>query len=436
MYSLVFLEPGHFHAALTLRAANRRVAREVHVYARPGAELDAFTGMVASFNARAEEPTGWEVRVHASSDPEDALIGERAAGDIVIVAGRNQPKLGTIARLHRAGFHVLADKPWLTDPAALPVLEEITSGAPLAMDIMTTRHEVSARLAARLVATPEVFGEFVAAADGEAPAIEIEATHHLLKMVSGKPLRRPAWYYDTRVQGSGLVDLQSHMTDQAQWLVGDGAFDFARDFRLEAAVPGDTLVSREVFRESTGLDDFPDALRDRFTRDGALALNCNGELRYRLRGVAVCQRAMWLEREPPEGGDIHRAAFRGARATIHLQRGRETGFRPELHVVPEALQTGGGDPEPDYEFGMRLQSVLDRWQEEFPGLACRPSPAGFELVIPRALATSHESHFSMVLDRFLDHLDGGSWPADLAARIRARYTLLARACELAAGRRE
>jgi hypothetical protein len=36
-----------------------------------------------------------------------------------------------------------------------------------------------------------------------------------------------------------------------------------------------------------------------------------------------------------------------------------------------------------------------------------------------------------VLDAFLDHLGQGAWPEALRARIRLRYTLLARARELA-----
>ena len=36
MHTLLFLEPGHFHAALTLRVPQARAADEVFVYAREG----------------------------------------------------------------------------------------------------------------------------------------------------------------------------------------------------------------------------------------------------------------------------------------------------------------------------------------------------------------------------------------------------------------
>ena len=417
MHRLLFLEPGHFHAALTLRARNPRVDPAIHLYARPGPERDAFIALVRSFNARGADPTDWELHAHDSVPPERALVEERR-GNVVVLAGRNQPKLGTIARLHAAGLHVLADKPWLTDPAALAALAQVTAGWPLAMDIMTYRHDTTSRLAHRLVGSPELFGEIDRSS--RAPAIDLHSVHHLLKMVNGAPLTRPSWYYDVTVQGNGLVDIQSHMTDQAQWLVGDGSgFDLRRDCTLEGAHLWDTPVPLELFRASTGLDGFPATLAGR-VEDGVLALACNGEIRYRLRGVPVRQRAEWGQREPDGGGDAYRATVRGTQAAIVAMRGPETGFRPELHISPHR-------PGPAFE--ARLDEALATWARDFPGLSRRTSGHGHEIVIPDGLLTPHEAHFPMVLDSFLDVLDANEWPFALAARIRARYTLLARAHE-------
>jgi len=417
MYTLLFLEPGHFHAALTLRVRNPRVDPTIHLYAGPGLERDSFIALVHSFNARDEQPTNWSIRVHEPSDPERALIEERR-GDVVVLAGQNQPKLGTIARLHAAGLHVLADKPWLTDSAALPSLEQVTAGWPLAMDIMTARHDAVARLAQMVVADKELFG----ALDGgtDEPAIDIHSVHHLLKEVNGALLRRPSWYYDTRIQGDGIVDIQSHMVDQAQWLLGDGpGFVFERDYKLEDARRWNTRVPRELFLASTGVEEFPAELAP-YVDDGVLHLACNSEIRYRLRGVAVRQRAEWGQREPHGGGDAHWMTVRGKHATVVARRGPATGFRSELHVVPRGPAPG---------FGTRLSERLAAWGAERPGLSQRLSALGREIVIPAALHTPHEAHFPMVLDDFLDLLDSGDWPAVLAARIRSRYVLLARAQE-------
>ena len=417
MHTLLFLEPGHFHAALTLRVANPRIDPAIHLYARPGQERDAFVALVRSFNARDDQPTDWKVRIHESADPERALVEERR-GSIVILAGRTQPKLGAIARLHVAGLHVLADKPWLTDGAALPDLEQVTAGWPLAMDIMTSRHETVARLTQRIAADPELFGELHGRADE--PAIDIQSKHHLLKMVNGALLRRPSWYYDTRIQGDGLVDIQSHMVDQAQWFLDDGAgFEFERDFELDDARRWETPVPLDLFRASTGLDEFPVSLEPQVSA-GVLGLACNGEIQYRLRGVPVRQRAEWGQREPDGGGDVHRTTVRGEHAVLTARNGPETDFRGELHVAPR---------DPGAGFEARLSERLAAWEATMPGLAHHPSPLGLEIVIPGALHTPHEAHFAMVLDDFLDLLDAGAWPAALAARIRARYTVLARARE-------
>lgn len=417
MHTILFLEPGHFHAALTLRTANPRIDPTIHLYARPGPDRDAFMALVRSFNARDDQPTGWNVRTHEAADPERALIEERR-GDIVVLAGRNQPKLGTIARLHAAGLHVLADKPWLTEGTALPDLEQATAGWPLAMDIMTFRHEAIARLTQKIATDPQLVGALEGHADE--PAIDIQSVHHLLKVVNGAPLRRPSWYYDTRIQGDGLVDIQSHMVDQAQWILGDGpGFLFERDYEFDDARRWSTPVPRGLFHASTGLDEFPEALEPRVD-GGVLHLACNGEIRYRLRGVTVRQRAEWGQREPDGGGDAHRTTVRGERAAIIARRGPETGFRGELHVTPR-------EPEPGFE--TRLSERLAAWEAGMPGLTHRPSALGHEVVVPAALHTPHEAHFAMVLNDFLDLLDAGEWPALLAARIRARYTVLARARE-------
>jgi hypothetical protein len=56
------------------------------------------------------------------------------------------------------------------------------------------------------------------------------------------------------------------------------------------------------------------------------------------------------------------------------------------------------------------------------------------LRLPQALDLGHEYQFALVLNAFLDHLDRGTWPQALPARIRMRYTLLAQAQDL--GRRQ
>jgi len=272
MHSLLFLDPGHFHAALTLRVRQARAADEVFVYAHEGAELRDFLALVERFNRRASNPTRWRPIVTTADDPLGRLVDERR-GDVVVLAGRNGGKARTIRRLHESGFHVLADKPWLVEPADLEHVRASLEGWPLAAEIMTGRHDVAAGLVKRLVGAPALFGAF----RDVGLAIEQESVHHLEKLVDGAPLRRPWWFFDVRVQGSGPVDIPTHVVDQAQWLVdGDAAAP-----ALLSARAWSTRVPAEAFRRITGEAGFPRELEP-FVDGDTLSYRCNAELVYQI----------------------------------------------------------------------------------------------------------------------------------------------------------
>ncbi len=150
MHTLAFLDPGHFHAALTVRERHPRVRDEIFVYAPAGPELDDFLALIDAFNRRAERPTAWRPVVHAGGGSLERLLAERP-GDVVILAGRNDRKMALMRRLHDAGLHVLADKPWLAGPEGLDDLRHTLAGGPLAIEIMTGRHEITSILVRKLV---------------------------------------------------------------------------------------------------------------------------------------------------------------------------------------------------------------------------------------------------------------------------------------------
>src|SRR5262249_42289285 len=113
MHALVFVDPGHFHAALTLRERHPLVHEQITVYASEaggGREPTEFLTLIEAFNRRPERPTAWKTVVRASDDPLAQAVKEQA-GDVAILAGRNDRKMGVARRLHDAGIHVLADKP-------------------------------------------------------------------------------------------------------------------------------------------------------------------------------------------------------------------------------------------------------------------------------------------------------------------------------------
>ncbi|HEX9818205.1 MAG TPA: putative oxidoreductase C-terminal domain-containing protein [Methylomirabilota bacterium] len=418
MHTLVFLEPGHFHAALTLRERHPRVDDEIVVYAgaepgdaRDGREVAEFLGLVEAFNRRPQRPTRWRASVRAGDDPPGRLLGERP-GDVVILAGRNDRKMALIRRLHDAGLHVLADKPWITTAAALGDVRHVLSGGARVMEMMTGRHAPTSIVAERLVRHPEIFGGFPAA--GSEPAIRLASVHHLEKSVNGAPLRRPPWFFDVRVQGDGLADIPTHLVDQAQRLLGaPGAAE------LLAARRWSTPVPSALFARVTGVADFPPEVRADVDGD-VLAYAGNAELAFRLGSVGVHLTTRWDLTEPPGGGDAHSASVAGTESRLRIEQGPPTGFRRRLFVEPRGN-------------GSRLEAALRRalaaWEAEYPGLAVVPVPGGFEIEIPDPPGTGHEGQFSLVLDEFLQAIERGGWPDERAADTLAKYELLARALD-------
>jgi predicted dehydrogenase len=417
-HTLIILNPGHFHAALTLRESHPLIDDDIHVFAEDGPDVDNFVRLVHAFNDRPVNPTRWTLYVYRGADYLEKLLVRRP-GEVVIIAGRNNEKLPLINLLHEQGFSVLGDKPWLIESGQVGLLREVTAAAPLAMDIMTERHEVANRLQKALMQQAGVFGEL--RVDGDQPAIAIRSVHHLYKMVNGRPLQRPAWYFDPAAQGEGITDVTTHLVDLVQWMTGNGdRFDFGRDVEGLSARQWPTSIPRDIFSRITGLGDFPEILREQVV-DGALQYLCNAALSYRLRGIPVEIETLWGLEEPQGGGDLHRAILRGSKADLIVDQGPETGFQTTLTVNP--VDSGGA-------YAEVLRDAVDKMQEEFPGLGFGPAETGFRITIPKALRTTHEQHFAAVLQTFLTYLDEGAWPDNLGTDLDTKYTLLAQALDL------
>lgn len=417
-HTLVILNPGHFHAALTLRERHALIDDDIHVFAEDGPDVDHFVHLVHAFNNRPVNPTRWTLYVYRGADYLEKLLAQRP-GEVVIVAGRNNEKLPLIHLLHAQGFCVLGDKPWLIESEQLGLLRGVTAAAPLAMDIMTERHEIANRLQRSFMRQPALFGDF--RLDGDQPAVAIRSVHHLYKMVNKKPLQRPAWYFDPVAQGEGITDVTTHLVDLVQWMAGDGMrFDFDRDVEGFLARQWPTVIPRDIFSRITGLGDFPEILHERVV-DGALQYLCNAALSYRLRGIPVEIETLWGLEEPEGGGDLHRAVLRGTKSDLIVDQGPETGFLTTFSVNP--VESGRA-------YAQTLSDAIDEMQDEFPGLGFEPAGTGFRITIPKALRTTHEQHFGSVLQTFLTYLDEGKWPENLASDLDFKYTLLAEALEL------
>jgi predicted dehydrogenase len=360
--------------------------------------------------------------VVTGADYLEQLTKERR-GDVAVIAGRTDTKIETMRRLREAGIHVLCDKPWLTGAGALPLVRELLTGPPRVMDIMTTRLEIGVRLVTALVAEPQIFGQF--AIEPGRPSVLIDSVHYLHKVVGGRPLVRPAWFFDIGAQGAGIADLTTHLLDQVMGMSAaatnpDQPFEFGADLTLEGARGWDTPVPLELFRRITGESDFPAVLRPR-VRNGVLRYLCNGEIMCRLRGVPAEVSVVWHAETPPGGGDTAHAVLRGTRATIEMRQGPQTGFREEVHVRPKRG---------DRDLRRTLERTVAGWQEKLPGTIVRDRGKSLVLSYPDELRVPHEAQFSKALAYFLDCLDG-EWPAVEGPNLLARYTLIAQAAERA-----
>lgn len=421
MYTLLILNPGHFHAALVLRERHPDLARDVFVYAEAGPDLDRFADLVTSFNNRPVNPTDWRLHVYTGSDYQAKLIADRK-GQIVVIAGKNDTKMEAIERLSREGFFVLADKPWLINADGLPLLDQATQAdRSLALDIMTERFEISTILQKAFMAEEEVFGRIRIDADGS-PSIFKESIHHLYKIVNGRPLVRPPWYFDLAVQGEGITDVTAHLVDMTHWMLFPGvALDFQRDFDLLQARRWPTRMPLSTYTKITQQPEFPAAIQDQVDGD-VLRYFSNGEIVYRVNRVPVHMRVVWNLEIPRGGGDMHQSLIKGTRADLLVRQLPAHDFKVELLVAPHTQPS---------DVAAAVQRCLAQWSDNYPGLSMRWEAEKLLIDIPEELRTSHEEHFCQVRDMFLDYLVRGNPPSETRACIAAKYTLLAEAREMA-----
>lgn len=415
MHTLIVSNPGHFHAALALRNRHPLLSDEVYVYAEDGTDLERFLGLVEAFNSRAQSPTCWQLQVYRGADHLTRLIEERK-GNVVLIAGKNDSKMNTIDRLQDEGFAVLCDKTWMIHGAGLPRVEKVVKAHPLALDMMTERHDVGHKILHALCHNKAVFGEFDVTADE--PAIEMLSVHHLFKLVNGAPLIRPAWYFDTAVQGDGIMDVTTHLTDLSLWMTDQGQVCLPeRDIVVTSAWQWPTPVPLDVFRSITKLATFPARIVHAVAND-TLSYLCNARIEYRLRGVPVVAEEVWGLEEPVGGSDAFSTVLRGANATLSLVHDESTNFATVLRVYPRNHSL---------QFRDALGGALLALGDELPGLGMEPNDDNFLIHIPKKMMTTHEQHFAKVLDAFLVLATKDQRPEKVLADLLAKYTLLARA---------
>ena len=219
--SFVEVDPGHFHAALVLNRNYEGVSKDVPVFAPKGPDVEAHQKLVTAFNTREKDPTAWNEIVYTGDDYlEKALAVGDPGSKVVVLAGKNNKKADYYLAAIKAGFNVLSDKPMAITPDAFAKLKEAAKIADekglYFADIMTERNEITTILQRALVSAKDLYGEQEKGTPDD-PAVTKVSVHHFCKLVNGKPLQRPGWYYDTDQQGEAIVDVTTHLTDLVQW---------------------------------------------------------------------------------------------------------------------------------------------------------------------------------------------------------------------------
>ena len=248
--------------------------------------------------------------------------------------------------------------------------------------------------------------------------------HHFSKIVSGRPLIRPAWFFDVRQQGEGIVDVTTHLVDLIQWQAFPGqALDFETDVEVLSARRWPTRLTPAQFEHVTGLGSYPEYLAADVGPDGALEVYANGEIVYRVRGIHAKVAVEWRYEAPNGTGDTHHSVMRGSKASLSVRQGEAEGHRPTLYVEP-------ADGSDRAALESALREVVASLGRELPGLDVAPAPSGWSIVIPDELRVGHEAHFAQVTERYFRDLIEGQIPPSEVQNLLTKYAITTRAWEM------
>lgn len=425
---LITLDPGHFHAALVQKSMYADVDSVVHVYAPEGQEVKSHLSLVDSYNTRTENPTSWKQQVYTGQDYLEKMFADKA-GNVVVIAGNNKLKTDYISRSVESGLNVLADKPMAIDldgfNKLVKAFESAKKNKVLLYDIMTERYEINSMLQKEFAHLP-AFGQLEKGTP-ENPSVTKVSVHHFFKNVSGKPLVRPAWFFDVKQQGEGITDITTHLVDLVQWeCFPDQVLDYKKDVEIVSAKRWATSISAEQFEKVTKQKEYPEYLKAD-VKDGMLSTYSNCEINYRLKGIHVKISVTWDFQAPEGTGDTHFSVMRGTQASVVIKQGKEQNFKPTLYIEPSAKTDLKA-------FEKEIISDLKQLNSNYPGVELKKISSGYEVIIPDTYKVSHEDHFAQVTKKYLECLKKGQLPAWEVPNMIAKYYTTTKAREKALGR--
>lgn len=423
---LMTLNPGHFHAALVQKEMIPQVHPTVYIFSPGGTDLELHNQRIEAFNTRSESPTQWDPVIYTGDDYFETMLNDRP-GNVMIVAGNNRSKTDYILEAINEGIYVLSDKPMAIDSGGWSKLNEAFRLAEerdvLLYDIMTERYEVTSRVQRILSQNSGLFGTLIEG-DVDNPAVIKQSIHHLYKIVSGAPLRRPEWYFDVEQQGEGIVDVTTHLVDLSLWgTFPDQPIYHEEDIEMLNARRWPTILSAQQFENITGASEFPDYLQNQL-ENGSLPYYSNGEIDFTIRGHHVNVSVEWAYQAPPGGNDSHYSLMRGTLADLVIRQGADQNFKSTLFIEP--LENSNRD-----NLENELRNAVDQLQEEFPGTTYHETDNGWQLEIPNELYLGHEAHFGKVAEAYFGYLVDRNLPDWEVPNMITKYYITTQAREMA-----
>ena len=423
---LVTLDPGHFHAALVQKTMYPQVNALVHVYAPDGDELAQHLSKIETYNTRTENPTTWEEKVYKGEDFLEKMIAEKA-GNVVVISGNNRKKTEYIKACVDAGLNVLSDKPMVINSEAFDVLknafETASKNKVMLYDIMTERYEITTMMQREFSLIPDVFGTLEKGTP-ENPAVTKISVHHYSKMVSGSPLKRPAWFFDVEQQGEGIVDVTTHLVDLVQWeCFPNKIVDYTKDIEMVSARRWTTEITPSQFEEVTKLKEFPEYLK-KDLKDTVLNVFANGEINYKINCISAKVSVEWHFKAPEGAGDTHFSTMRGTKCNLSIKQGAEQNYKPALYIEPvEGADTAA--------LSKAIAAAVVTLKSNFAGIEVKKLDNSWEVIIPDSFKTSHEQHFGQVTEKYLNYLVDGKLPEWEVPNMIAKYYVTTKALEMA-----
>ncbi|NLK47566.1 MAG: Gfo/Idh/MocA family oxidoreductase [Bacteroidales bacterium] len=423
---LVVLNPGHFHASLLLKSNLARVNDSVFVYAPEGTELEQYLATVKGFNTRIENPTSWKEEVYEAPDFLEKMLAEKR-GNVVVLAGNNHETTNYIYQAVSAGYNVLSDKPMAINKEDFQLLVKAYENAEknnvLLYDMMTERFDDLNIIEKELINNKELFGELTGGTENE-PAVYMESVHHFYKEVAGKPLIRPAWYYDVQQQGEGIADVTTHYIDLVNWkCFPDQSINYQTDIKVINASHWATELSLEDFSKSTNSESFPSYLL-KYVENSKLKVNANGTINYQVKGKNIALKVLWNYVAPQGGGDTFTSRVIGTKAILATVQDKQHDYIKQLYV--EKADGVNSD-----EFKSNLERTIENIKEKYPFVSLKEAGDKYQIVIPVENRSNHEAHFGLVAENYFDFLVNRNMPEWEKANTLTKYFITTTAVEMA-----